>query len=100
MQSVMEELYYGNIRPTERNYRKNSPFVRAAKLTSDIYEKLMVLLNEEQKELFEKYCDAQEELESITRYDTFSYALKFGILLIAETFVGMREVTGTGKVEL
>jgi len=31
---------------------------------------------------------------------TFSYALKFGILLMTEVFMGMREVTVEGSVEL
>jgi len=94
MQSVLEELYYGNIRPDSRMYAKDSPFVQAARLKSRNLDKLMASLNDSEKELFEKYCDAQGEIEGITRYDTFSYALKFGILLMVEVFMGKSEVVG------
>lgn len=53
VESILEGLYYGNIRP-----------------------------------------DAQGEMEEITRYGTFTYALKFGILLMIEIFMGKGEITG------
>lgn len=81
MQSILEELYCGNIRHDARFYGQDSPFVEAARLKSQSLEKLMASLDDSEKELFEKYCDAQGEIEGITRYDTFTYALKFGILL-------------------
>ena len=94
MSSVMEELYCGNIRPASRFYGKDSLFVETAKARNTTLEKLLALINEEEKELFEAYRDAQGDIEGITRYDTFSYALKFGILLMAEVFAGMGEITG------
>ncbi len=33
-------------------------------------------------------------MEEITRYGTFTYALKFGILLMIEIFMGKEEITG------
>jgi len=93
MQSILEELYYGNIRPDARCYGQDSPYAQVANLKQRNQEKLMATLNESEKELFEKYCDAQEELEEITRYDTFTYAMKFGILLMTEVFMGKTEMT-------
>lgn len=97
MQSILEELYCGNIRPDSRIYGQDSPFVEAARLKSKNLDKLMEKLDDSEKELFEKYCDAQGEIEGITRYDTFTYALKFGILLMAEVFMGKGEITGEGR---
>jgi hypothetical protein len=91
MQSVLEELYYGNIRPDARCYGQDSPFAQAARLKQRNLEKLMDTLNDSEKELFEKYSDAQADLEEITRYDTFTYALKFGILLMTEVFMEKTE---------
>jgi hypothetical protein len=68
--------------------------VESAKLEQINREKLIALLSEEGKEIFEKFCDAKNEVEDITRYNTFRYALKFGILLMTEVFSGMDEVTG------
>lgn len=94
MQSVLEELYCGNIRPDARVYGQESPFVEAARLKSKNLEKLMATLDNSEKELFEKYCDAQGEIEEIARYDAFTYALKFGILLMTEVFMGRGAITG------
>ena len=92
--NILEELYCGNIRPDSRVYPPNSPFVEAARLKNKNLDKLMSVLNDEEKETFEKYCDAQSDIESITRYDTYTYALKFGILLMVEIFTGKSEVVG------
>jgi len=94
MRSVLEELYRGNIRPDSQVYSQDSPFVQAAKLKDRNLTKLMDRLDDSGKDLFEKYCDAQGEIEGITRYGTFTYALKFGVLLMAEIFMNGGEVIG------
>jgi len=86
MQSIMKELYYGNIRPDSKFYAKDSPFVKAAHIKRDCMEKLGTTLDDTEKELLEKYIEAQSEIESIVDYDIFSFALRFGILLMAEIF--------------
>ena len=96
--NILEELYYSNIRPDSKVYPPNSPFVEMAKLKSKNLDKLMSALNDEEKETFEKYCDAQSDIESITRYDTYTYALKFGILLMVEIFTGKSEVVGEEEI--
>lgn len=98
MMNILEELYYGNIRPDSRVYPPNSPFVEAAKLKNKNLEKLMAALNDSEKETFEKYCDAESDIQSITRYDTYTYALKFGILLMIEIFMGKSEVVGEEEI--
>jgi len=93
MQSILEELFYRNIRPELRRYNDNPSFVKADKLKQRNYEKLLAALGEPEKELLEKYMDAQEELENKVHYDTFTYAMKFGVLLMSEVFVGMSQVS-------
>ena len=96
--NILEELYCGNIRPDARVYPQNSPFAEAAKLKNRNLDKLMSVLNESEKETFEKYCDAQSDIESITRYDTYTYALKLGILLMIEIFTGKSEVVSEAEI--
>ena len=85
MQSILRELYYGNIRPESKFYAKDSPFVQAARVKVDCLEK-MAAIGETEKELLDKYAAAQSEIEGIVNYDTFTYALRFGILLMVEIF--------------
>jgi len=82
----MEELYMGNIGFDSRVYQQNGPFVKAAKRKLDSMEKLNALLDESGKELFDQYCDAQGDIEDITRYDTYTEAVSLGILLMVEVF--------------
>jgi len=95
MQSIFKELYYGNIQPTGKFYGPDSDFVKNAKLRQSILDKLMETLNEQEKELFEQYCDANSNIEEIARYGNFSYALKFGIMLMIEVFMGADEIIDT-----
>ncbi len=88
MQSVLEELYMGNIGFDSGRYPPDSPFVQAARKKVDSMEKLSATLNEDEKALFEQYCDAEGEIQGITRYDTYAAALKFGVLLMTEIFYG------------
>ena len=94
MQSIIKELYYGNIRP-EESYDSNKSYAKAARVQRDAYEKLSQSLGETEKELLENFLEAKAKIESITNFDTFSYALRFGVLLMAEIFIG-NENTGAG----
>ncbi len=94
MRSVLEELYYGNIHGDSRMYAKDSAFVQAAKRKVKHMNALAEMLDEQGKEEFDQYCDAQGDIEGITRYDTFTYALKLGILLMTEVFMTSSEVVG------
>ena len=95
MQSMLEELYMGNVGFDAGYYPQNSPFVKAAKRKLDSMEKLNAILDDTGKELFEQYCDAQGDIGDITRYDTYTDALRFGILLMVEVFT--TTYSGTGK---
>lgn len=57
----------GNIGFDSGRYGPDSPFVQAACRKLDSMEKLDATLNEAEKELFEQYCDAQGDIEGITR---------------------------------
>ena len=93
MENVFDALYSGDIKFDSRFYEPGSPFSQAAKLKCQNLDALMELLDDHEKEMFENYCEAQSDIEDITRYDTFSRALKFGVLFMAEVFMGREEVT-------
>ena len=86
MESILRELYHGNIRPDSKFYGQDSSFVKAARIKHDSMEKLMESLGEPEKELLEKYHDAQGEIDDIVRFDTFTYALRLGALLMVELY--------------
>lgn len=59
-------------------------------------EYLLERLNEEEKILFEKYTDAQEELNRLTAVGNLIYGYKLGITMTAEAFVGMDDLFQRG----
>ena len=91
---ILEELYSGNIRPDVRFYGKDTPFAELARLRQRNKDKLLESFNENEKELFEKFDDAQSEIDSITRFDKFSYGFRLGVLVMAEAFTGAEEMVG------
>ena len=54
MQSIIEELYYGNALPFERRMPKSSEYLHIMKLLMRNEEELLKTLTEAQKETFEK----------------------------------------------
>ena len=87
MAKIMQELYYGRISPFEKHYEPDSEYMRLAKRQERSLDKFMSTLNEQEKEMFEEYCDAQGEIENFIDCDMFTYGLRFGVLLMAEAFM-------------
>ena len=92
MQSIIEELYYGNICPDRKIHTPDSDFVRHARIKSDNLDKLIASMSDEQKVMFEAYSEANGEIESIVTFGRFTYGLTFGMLLMMEIVQGKEEM--------
>ena len=88
MESVIEELYYGNITPPERSCRRSGEYAHILHLITRHEEKLTEALTEAQKETFEKYKDATSELNGMTEVTAFTVGFKLRMRLTAEAFIG------------
>lgn len=88
MTSILEELYLGNIRPGSDLAQRNPSFAKAMEREEHLSQELMDTLNSNSRELFERFCDSRADLDEIANYDIFTYALKFGIMLMVEVFSG------------
>ena len=72
MESIIEELFYGNIIPSERSFRKVGEYAHVLQLVTRNEEKLTQTLTEAQKETFEKFKDGTSELNGITEVTAFT----------------------------
>lgn len=88
MSSIIEQLYLGNVRPDSFLYSDDSSLNEAIKYKSKCMEELTAKLDNTAKELFNNYCNAQADVDDITQYGTFTYALKLGALLMIEILTG------------
>lgn len=63
---ILEKLYLGDVRPSERSFKRNSQYAKALDELVKVGDALTDDLTEEQKELFEKYMTAQREVNVLT----------------------------------
>ena len=87
MASILQELYYGNITPSERSFCRTEEYAHILQLVTRNEEKLTETLTEAQKEIFEKFKDSTLEISSITEVTAFTLGFKLGLRLTAETFI-------------
>ena len=87
MESIIAELFYGNITPSERSYRKAREYAHILQLVTRNEENLTETLTEAQKETFEKFKDGTSELSSMTEVTAFTLGFKLGLQLTAEALI-------------
>lgn len=88
MESIIAELFYGNITPSERSYCKTGEYAHILQLVTRNEEKLAETLTDAQKETFEKFKDGTSEISSMTEITAFTLGFKLGLRLTAEALVG------------
>ena len=69
--SILEDLWYGNISPWERPFKKDSAYAELLALVVRHQEDLLGRLNDEEKEIFEKFADCTTEMHDLTEREAF-----------------------------
>jgi len=87
MKSILEEFFYGNISPEAQSVERGSYYHEVMSIIASTEGKLLVRLSEEEKEILQKFTDAQMELNRLTSIRSQIYGYKLGVLMTAETFV-------------
>lgn len=80
--NILEEFYYGNIIPNEIPIIKGSEYDIANKLVIRHDEALTTTLNEQQKEIFEKFKNANLDMISLGERDAFIRGFTLGVKII------------------
>lgn len=88
MRSIIEELYYGNISPTDRDIIRGGTYSHILNLVTRNEDELMQTLTQAQQVTFEKFKDGTSELSSMTEVTAFTIGFKLGLRLTAEAFIG------------
>ena len=83
--TILENLWYGNIRPVEEFVDGNAEYRSLLRLVGNNREKLEATLSPEQAELFEKFYTAVNELNSTAEVQAFSYGFRLGAQLMTES---------------
>ena len=84
MRNILDELWYGNITPYSQ-CKVNTPEMKElAELISRHEETIEKTLSAEQKEVFEKYHECMDELNSKFIIQAFKYGFRLGSRLTAD----------------
>ena len=84
MRSILEELFYGNICPNSDCGSHDKETKQLMGYIADHHDNLLSTLNDQQKELLEKFDDCYNELTDINEREIFSYAFKLGMRIAIE----------------
>jgi len=84
MGRILQELYYGNVRPSEKQFLRNTPFDRAMHTLADSEQRLMEALEGEEKRLLLDMSSAQGEISGVTAMESFICGFRLGARIILE----------------
>ena len=87
MRSILEEFAYGNIPPKRQRFTPDSMYGQAMRSACANEEKLLNKLGGEDKITFQKYVDAQRELNELTAIRNFTNGYTLGLLMTAEALI-------------
>ena len=79
MKSTMENLYYSNISPYAQSMQRGSETDMTLKRIVEYEEALSSRLNDEEKELFEKFDDAKAKLMALTACEHWTQGFSLGL---------------------
>ena len=91
---ILEDLYLGDIGPSERSFMRNSQYAKALDDLVKAGDALTDTLTEKQKEMFEDYITAQREVNVLTDCETFIYAFRLSAKIIIDVLMDgtMKEI--------
>ena len=84
MRSILEELFYGNICPNTDCRCSDKETKQLMGYIADHHDNLLSTLNDQQKEILEKFDDCYNELTDINEREIFTYAFKLGMMIAIE----------------
>mgnify|MGYP007085122493 FL=1 len=84
MRKILEEFYFGNLRPSERRVTPSSELRQAVSSVSRCEQQLMEQLNESEQAILKDMVSAQQDIDSITGCESFVLDFRPGVRMMAE----------------
>lgn len=95
MKNIIEELYYGNLRPEEHIVPSNSEYRPLTRKISALMEEAKQRFSEDDFTTLEEILDLNGESNSMVISEAFVQGFRMGALVMVEVFLG--EGKGFGK---
>ena len=84
MRKTLEDFYYGNITPCEKEMRPDSKLQHAVNAAAKCEGQLAERLSEPEQALLTGLVRAQHEIDSITAAENFILGFRLGVRLMVE----------------
>lgn len=84
MRKTLEDFYYGNIVPCERQMTPGSELKRAADRVTRYESQLMEQLDETEQTILSKLIRSQHDIDSITARENFILGFRLGVKMMTE----------------
>jgi hypothetical protein len=88
MRRMLEELYFGNINPNEKQFIRDSEYAENMQIIADNEEKFTLLLTGKEKDLFLDFVNAQGSVDAITAIENFIIGFRLGVRIGIEIMDG------------
>ena len=86
---ILEEFWYGNIHPTERNIVSNSRVDKLLELVVKNEQQLIDLLSEQEQATFQELRNVQDELSGVHECESFTRGFRLGARFMLEIMEDM-----------
>lgn len=93
MRNIIEELYYGNITPSDRDIVKGGTYSQLLHLLTRNEDELVQTLTQVQQERFEKFKDCVSEINDANEVTAFTIGFKLGLRLALEAMISISDIT-------
>lgn len=93
MRSIIEELYYGNISPSDRDILRCGPYSHILNLVTRNEDVLVQTLAQAKQETFEKFKDCASELGDKNEMMSFVLGFKLVMRLTLEAMISIEDIT-------
>ena len=84
MRKTLEDLYYGNIRPSEQRMAASSKLRQVVDIITQCETQLSEQLDDAGQAILTKLSDAQQTADNITGLENFILGFRLGVRLMAE----------------
>ena len=80
--NILEELWGGAIRPSERTVRRGTEYARLQDAALRAYDRFWAMLSEDQKEAYKALTELDMERTAISDADIFAKGFRLGVRLL------------------
>lgn len=91
MKSILEELWYGNVYPSDNCREIKKETKDLMKYLAEHHDNLYATLTKKQREMLEKFDDYYAELTDINERAIFVYAFRLGAKMMLEIMLPQKE---------